>query len=183
MISIAKCVGHKFAVHVRMGAVGRLRKGDLRRGPGKRSLLVEEHNAHMGQAVGAFHQHCEGLKKLQIFQHHVVPVGHQFAPVSAAGSGDRSGDDAEGSRRVVHPDVPESIAMVGGSTRCSPDAVRSPSSVPRVGPRVETAPRWWCGWRFRAPCIFIAGAADADIEALIGLLVNQDILGLRPPTT
>ena len=56
----------------------------------------------------------ESLKKLQIFQHHVIPVGHQLPPVRAARVSHRRGDNAEGSRRVVYADVPESIAMVSG---------------------------------------------------------------------
>ncbi len=162
-----------------MGAVGRLRKGNLGRRPGKRPLPVEVHHPHVRQAIGAFDQHGEGLKELQLFQHHVFAVGDQLAPVRAAGGGNRGGDHAEGSCRVVDANVPEPIPVVGVVLDVLAARFDQRPASFRIAGGEKLLFAGGVAGAFEHDVLVVAGAAGADIEAFIGFFVDQGILGLR----
>src|ERR1700761_4692127 len=66
----------------------------------------------MRQALPAFYNYGEGLKELEILEHHVIAVREDFTPVSAARGVRWRSHQAERSGGVIHPQVPESVPMV-----------------------------------------------------------------------
>ena len=181
MIPIAKLVGYKFAVDVRMRAVRRFWKCNLARRRGKRSLTIKGEDAHLRQTVGALHEHREGLEELQVFEHHVFTVGNDLAPVRPTRGGDGGSDDAEGSGGVVYANVPKPVAVVGIVLDVlAPWLDKGPLSFRIIGGQ-ELFFAGGVAGALEHDVLAVARAAGADIEALVGFFINQDILGLRSP--
>ncbi len=137
----------------------------------------------MRQAVEAFHQHGERLEELQIFEHDVLAVGDHFAPVRAAGGGYRSGDDAEGSRRIVHADIKEPIAVVRGVLDVLFARLDQRPASFRFVRRQKLLFAGGVAGALEHDVLVVAGAADANIETFVGFFIDQHILTLRLPRT
>ncbi len=143
-------------------------------------MILKGEDAHLRQTVDALDEHGEGLEELQIFEHHVVTVGNYLAPVCAARGGDRGSDDAEGSGGVVYANVPKPVAVVGVVLDVfAPRFDQGPLSFSIIGGQ-ELLFAGGVAGAFEHDVLAVARAAGADIEALVGFFVNQDIFGLRP---
>ena len=100
-------------------------------------------------------------------------MGDDFVPVVAAGRGDGRGDEAEVAAAVVGADEPEAVAMVDGVlVLVVARGDEGEAAVGLVGGEDAGFGGGVAG-RFQNEEFAIAGAADAEVEALVVVLVDE----------
>ena len=163
---------------MRAGAVGRLGEGNLAclvcRGP----FAAEGPEAQPRQSVLAFASDEEVGEEIDIFEHDAVAMGHELGPVLAAGRGDGCGDEAEVAALVVGPNEEEAVAMIDGVFMlvfaCGDQRELAGGIV--GGEDVALAGDVAGG--FENDVFAVAGAACAEVEALVVVLIDEHVGGV-----
>ena len=178
LVGVAEGGRRKDAVDVRLGAVGRLGEGDF---AGMRELGAlggEAANTQPGQAVFALTGHKEAGEEVHVFQHDGVAVGNPLGPILAAGRGYRRRDQAEVASAVVGADEPEAVAVVDGVLVLVFARTDEGEGALGFGGRQHPGFGGGVAGRFQHQELAVAGAACAQVEALVVVLVDQLVLGV-----
>ena len=106
-------------------------------------------------------------------------MGNELGPVFAAGRGDGRGDEAEVAAAVVGADEPEAVAVIDGVlVLVVARADEGEAAVGLVGGEDAGLGGGVAGG-FHDEEFAVAGAADAEVEALVVVLVDEDVGGVR----
>ena len=106
LVSVAEGGRVKDPVNVRMRVIGRLGKRDLTGRRELRPVAAEASHAQPRQSILALTGDKEPRKEVNLFQHHGVAVGNQFAPVLAPRRRHRRGNQAEVAPAIIGADEP-----------------------------------------------------------------------------
>ena len=163
------------AVDVRIGAVGRLGKGDLARAGCFGTVAVEVPQAQPRQTVFALTGDEEAGEEIDILEHHGVAMGDALGPMLGAGRVGWRGDKSEVAAAIVGADVPQAVAVVDGIlVLVFARADYGESALRLVGSK-EPA---FCGdvaGCFHHQELAVACASGAEVEALVVILIDQRI--------
>ena len=167
------------AIDAGRSGVGGLGKGDLAGGIGYGCVVLKLPEAEAGQAVFAFAGDEEVGEKIDILKHDGIAVGDPFDPVFARGCVDRCGDEAEVAAAIVGADEPLAVAVIDGVF-----------VLVFAGTDESELSSWLVGWKdaalgggvaagFEDDEFPVASTACADVEALIVVLLDENIGGVR----
>ncbi len=140
---------------------------------------IREQQAHALQAIGALGDRGEAIEQLEAFDQHRIIVRDPVFPLAARGGIAGRGDDLEVLRiSIVGADHPAAVEVVGvvfhvACTRCQ-HLERL-----RIGGRGVARFRADRAVQFDGQETIIAGAADAHVEAVVLLFVDQHVTAGR----
>ncbi len=121
----------------------------------------------------------EGGEEVHVFEHDVVAMGNQLAPVFAGGLIDGRGDEAEVAAGVVGADVEEAVAVVGVVLDVVAAGLDQRPCCGGLGCGQEVGLAGGVAADFEQDEFLVAGLAGAEVEALVGLFEDERVCRLR----
>ena len=161
-----------------MGAVGGLREGDL---AGLRSfgaVAGERPDAQARQAVLALAGDEEVGEEVNVLEHHAVAMGNAFGPVLPSQGSNRRRHQPKIPASIIGADEPQAVAMVDGVFVL---VFARSDDREHAGGIACVEERGFAGdvaGRLKDDIFAVAGAAGADVEALVVVLVDEHVGGV-----
>ena len=166
-------------MHCRRARGRRFRRSGIGFGVLVGARVLELPDAQARQSVFALTGDEEVGEEINVFEHDGLAVGNALDPVFARGGIHGRGDEPEVAASIVGADEPLAVAMIDGIfVLVFAGADNSEFAGGLLGGEYEALSRSVAGG-FEDDVLSVAGASSANVEALIVVLIDENVVGVR----